>query len=327
MLNEVFDLDLANTGLGGLDEVSFLRLFATTQSREIVRGTGRTLRDIENSDGVQLYPAFYRTRVTVPPPLLFDRYRLWDRVEIGVDLRRFGSMLLESTGVLAAPGNIGPDPAEWQLDRHVHVTGSMLFVHDKSRGTPDSPRQGTVANLPLLQKRPEALDEQRRIRSEGVMAVPPEGRPKLSGRMRYPILLMRDVQAGQALMFSAFTSLLEVAEQILLLEQVWPPFDPSLLSFRHLLERDIHYVDNVHQGDTVVIDTVATLSASPAHLATAYDGLAPVAMLDLQSEIYQEGTHKLVVAARTRKLFAVPRSRATDAHDLRRMLHRHGGLP
>lgn len=326
MLTETFELDLANTGLAGLDEVSFLRLFATTQAHELVRGTGNTLRGIVNADGVPLYPAFYRTRVSVPPPLLLAQYPVWSRVEIGVEVHRFGRMLLESKGVLATPGSLVPDASSWRLDQHINVAGSMAFVHDQPSGEQrvDSPREGTVAELPPLPKRPAALDEQRRIRSEGMIRPHAEKSYNLSGRFRQPLMVTRDLQADRAIMFAGFTSLLEVAEQTLLLEQLWPAFDPALLSYRHLLDRDVHYVANVHQGDAVSIDTTGMLSACPEHLATAYEGLVGVAILELRSEVYRDGSHALIAAARTRRIFAVPRTRGSHVQDLQRMLCRHG---
>jgi probable biosynthetic protein (TIGR04098 family) len=327
VLTSIFELDLANAGLAGLDEVSFLRLFATTQAHALVRGTGHTLRDITNADGVPLYPAFYRTRVTVPPPLLFARHRVWERVEMGVELHRYGRMLLESRGVIGIPGELPDGTSGSSLDRHIRIAGSMAFIHDADAGEQrvDSPREGAIAELPSLPSRPEALDEQRRIRAEGLI-LPPTQRPSnLSGRVRLPLLVTRDVQAGRALMFASFTTLFEVAEQTLLLEQIWPAIDPALLSFRHLLDRDVHYIGNLRQGDAVTIETTATLSPCPKDLASGYEGLVGVALLELRSELYQEASHALIAAAVTRKLFAVPKTHGSAVQDMQRMLLRHGG--
>jgi probable biosynthetic protein (TIGR04098 family) len=326
MLTEVFELDLANSGLGGLDEVSALRLFATTQAHALVAGTGRTLRDIDNVDGVPLYPAFYRTRVSVPPPITFAGFSVWERVEIGVEIRRFGRMLLESIGVLGKPGSLkqgsGPEAAGL-----IRIEGSLAFVHDLRHGrdlSVDAPRAGATTELAAMRELPEAPEAQRRIRCEGIMPMRGEGPSTLSGRMRQPILLGRDTQAGRAMMFAGFTSLLEVAEQTLLLEQIWPPMGPELLSHRELLEREVHYVSNVRQGDSVVMDTVGTLSPCPADIVRAYNNRTGAAILELRTEIYEERTHALVAAAQTRKVFAPPRTCGADLQDIQRLLRRHG---
>jgi len=329
MLTETIELDLANSGLAGLDELSFLRLFATTQARAIVRGTGRTLRQIENADGVPLYPAFYRTRLVVPPPVLFNHYTVWDRIVIGVEVERFGRMLLESKGALGPPGSVAEDAPAWDRSRLIHVEGSMAFVRDQRRddAAVDAPREGTIAALPAMARRPTALDDQRRIRSEGVALTAPAGVPTLTAKWRQRIALTRDVQAGRALMFAGFTSLLEVSEQFLLAEKLWPPLDPALFSHAQVLEREVNYLDNVHQGETVVIDMVGTLCACPSDLANAYQSAIGVAIFELRSEIYHEGTNRLLATARTRKIMVVPRTRPTDVQDIQRIVRKHGSLP
>ena len=328
MLTETIELDLANSGLAGLDELSFLRIFATTQARAIVHGTGRTLRQIENADGVPLYPAFYRTRLVVPPPVLFNHYTVWDRIVVGVEVERFGRMLLESKGALGPPGSLAVDAASWDRSRLIHVEGSMAFVRDQRTddAAVDAPRDGTIAALPAMARRPTALDDQRRIRSEGIVLAAPPGVRLLTAKSRQKIMLARDVQAGRALMFAGFTSLLEVGEQRLLAEQLWPPLAPALFSHAQVLEREVHYLDNVHQGDTVSIDMVGTLSGCPSELANAYPSAVGVALLELRSEIYHEGTNRLLAAARTRKIMVVPRTRATDIQDIQRIVRKHGSL-
>jgi probable biosynthetic protein (TIGR04098 family) len=326
MLIETVELDLANVGLGGLDEVSLLRIYAATQARALVAGTGHTLRDILNADGVPLYPAFYRTRVHVPPPCLLGSHRTWDRVDVGVDLCRFGSMLLEARGVVSSEGTLPREvaPAEAGL---IAVEGSMSFVREgPSEGSPrpDSPREGAIASLPLQRERPRALDEIRRVREQGLVNSL-AGQPQLRGQVRHRALLARDLQADRAFMFSAFTTLFETGEQLLLLEQLWPPFSPGLLSFVRLVEREVFYLSNVRQGDTVVVDTVARLAPCPSDLRNAYEGHCCAATLDLAAEVHHGTANTLLAAARTRKLFVVPRERANDFQDVQRMLHHHGG--
>ncbi len=327
MLREVFGLDLANGGLAGLDELSTLRLFATTQAHALIAGTGRTLRDIENADGVPLYPAFYRTRLSLPPPVTFARHGAWDEVEVGVELRRFGRMLVESTGLLGTPGTLEGGPAAGGNTGLIRVEGSLAFVHAVRQGRDlavDAPRAGTTAELPAMSELPAAHEVQRRVRCEGIMPPRADGAWTLTGRVRQPILVGRDTQEGHAMMFVGFTSLLEVAEQTLLLEQMWPPMDPEFLSHRLLLEREVHYLSNVKQGDAVVMDTAATLTACPADLVRAYEGRTGAATLELRTEIHDERTHALVAAAKTRKLLAPPRTRGTDVQDIQRLTKRHG---
>jgi probable biosynthetic protein (TIGR04098 family) len=325
MLIETIELNLANTGLGGLDEVSFLRLFATTQAHALVLGTGRTLRDIENADGVGLYPAFYRTRLRVPPPHRLEQHGTWERVDIGVEIKRFGTMLLESTGVLAAERQLPPDPTMWTPEDLIHFEGSMSFVHDAPSGGDsrvDAPRQGVIADLPTTSIRPAPLEDQRRIRREGVIGG--DKRLPLAGQLSHQILIGRDVQPGRAAMFSAFSSLLEVAEQTLLVRQLSPGLDSELVSDLHLLEREIFYFANVRSGDSVTIDTAAAISPASEQQGSAYSGFVGVACLALCSEIYHRATNTLLIAAKTNKILLVPRARANAVQNAQRMLHRHG---
>jgi len=324
MLIETVDLNLANTGLAGLDEISVLRLFATVQARALVEGTGRNLREIENADGVALYPAFYRTRICVPPPHRLEQHKTWERVDIGVEVKRFGTMILESKGALASEGALPRDAATWTPEQHIHFEGSMTFVHDVATGGDfrvDAPREGTVANLSLLSKRPAPIEELRRVRQGGV--IDPSRKNPLRGQVRQQMVIGRDVQSRRAAMFSAFTSLFEVGEQTLLVQQLWPALDPELLSDVHVLEREVFYLANVHQGETVCIDTAATIAPAPERYRAAYDGFVAVATLDLFSEIYDASTNALLVAAKTKKIFLAPRTRANSIHHIERLLSRH----
>lgn len=325
VLVEAVDLDLANAGLGGLDEVALLRLFANTQAHALVRGTGRTLREIENADGTPLYPAFYRTRVHVPAPVVLGSHRTWDRIDVGVDVRRFGAMILESRGCVAKAGALSSDSSAWPSEQVVRVEGSLAFIHDTPSGGDfrvDAPRAGTIADLPPLAERPSALDAQRRVRREGVLGAK---RGKISDRVQTRLFLGRDLQAGRAAMFSTFTLLLEVSEQTLLLERIVPAIDPELLSYVQLLEREVFYLGNVRQGEEVAVDLSIEASPCEAGLAAAYPGSVGVMSLEVRGEIYEAKRNALLATSHAKKVAVVPRARAAAIQDLQRFLARHGG--
>jgi probable biosynthetic protein (TIGR04098 family) len=310
--------------LNGLDEQVFLRIFATTQAHALVAGTGTTLSDITNADGVRLYPAFYHTLVRVPPPLRFDQHKSWSAVDIGVHLQRFGRMLLQSFGAVAPVGTLPRDVAQCDRSQLIHVEANLIFVHDTSVSDElrvDAPQQGTIAELEALKQRPRVLEEQRRIRAEGAIHPAFSGRLNLRVPIRYPILLGRDVQVGRAMLFAAFTTLFEVGEQTLLTEQLWPPMNPELLTHRHLLEREIYYFGNLRLGEIALLDTCARITPCPPELKTAYEGSTGVALLEVRAEVYDEGSKRLLAAAHTRKLLAVPTQAVQDAQ---RLLAQHG---
>lgn len=325
MLTETVGLDLANVGLGGLEEVSALNLFATVQARAIVAGTGRVLSDIENAEGAKLYPSFYRTRLVVPPPLALALHPVWSQIGIGVDVRRFGAMMLESRGALA--------PREMRLTAEdgafapgqISFEGSILFIRDDVTGPglrAEAPAPGTVAELPAVTTRPTALEAQRRARSQGVLR--PEG-AALRGRFEDRIVVGRHVQPGRAMMFSGFVGLLELAETALLHERTWPGVPPSALAHRVLLEREVFYFGNVRQGETVATDLEVVASRPDAALAAAYDERIVPVVLEVRAEIHQLETRMLLATATARKAFVLTRQHAAEENALTRFLARAGG--
>jgi probable biosynthetic protein (TIGR04098 family) len=321
---ETVELDLANVGLGALHETALLRIFASAQARRIVAGTGLVLSDIVDVEGRPLYPAFFKTALEVRAPL--DELRTWQKVEIGVDVARFGRLVLESQLVLGRPGELADDATQWREPR-ARMRGHAMFITDDNRGGPfvvSTPKEGSIAELAVLRKPPEAMSEFRTLRATGRIDGGPDG-PLRCSDLSYPVL-HPDAAEGRAPMFSVFTTILDAAEQQLVFERTWPPVPEELRRYIKLAERTIYYFDNVTAGDRVRVELAARFApCTSSSLANAGE-LCP-ALLETHAQLYATRAGSLLAVARTTKVVVVPRQLSTLAQDAARLVRQHGTSP
>ena len=103
------ELTMAHVDLGVLTEASAMTLFGVAKSHAITAGTGINTRGMTDERGRGLYPAYYWTHLRVPDERPLRRFRLWDVVGVGVDVRSYANTVLDSTYVLGAPDDIASD--------------------------------------------------------------------------------------------------------------------------------------------------------------------------------------------------------------------------
>jgi hypothetical protein len=135
----------------------------------------------------------------------------------------------------------------------------------------------------------------------------------------------RDAASGHAMMFSVFTTILDTAEQHLLLEQLWPPFPLELLAYLRTTHRTVYYLDNVSVGDRVRVSLRARFATCPPPMRDAVPGATSVARLEHSAEAYSAISGALLAAARTTKALVVPRQLATLAQHAERLIQQNGG--
>lgn len=321
MLIDSIELTLGHVGLGDLGEVPLLALFASAQAHRLTMGTGHTLRDVTDVDGSRLYPGYLWLHLRIPPAQRLDRFRLWDRVSVGVDVKRYGRMMLDSTYVLGAEGELAADPAAWNLDAVPSMRAASVWVIDGRAGEPQAsaPKQDAIADLPVLKAAPEAMARARVIRAAGGFGREPR-RWATQAPITYPLRRGRDVARDHNLMFATYVEIMEVAAATLLGEQVWPAIPAALLDLRVLLEREVFFLAHTGPGKQVLVDVRADLSPCAQDFHGGPPDQVSAGILDLVCELYEAGTHTLLAVARARELFLVPRGRASLITDLARFM-------
>jgi probable biosynthetic protein (TIGR04098 family) len=327
VLIEEIELTLANVDLGTLSEFSAMVLFGNAFCHRIIRGTKLSgIRQIQDAGGKALYPAMFMTHLRVPSRYLLDSFAVWDRVAVGVDVQTFGRMILDSTFILARPGELAPDSKIWDLESYPSMRAGSLFIVDERREDLDTavPREGHLAEMRTLTQLPPFVARFSEIQSKGGRLKEYEGNLVLPEPIPYQLITDRDVTWGHAIMFAMFIRIMDIAERQFLTERLFPGFHESLLNYRAVLERETFYLGNCFAGDRLRINIKGKVLPCPSTIQTKSMDLGPVAMLEFVFELYQEARNALVVVSRVKKLLAVPRSMKTARREAERILYQYG---
>ena len=326
MLIEELELTLANVDLGTLTEHSAMVLFGIVASHAMTEGTGRSTREIQDMSGTTLYPALYHSHLQVPSTHLLQGFQVWDRVGVGIDMRSFGGMFLESTSLLGRKEEIPADVSTWGSVQLPRLRSNNLFILEDRRGesSPSAPRAGHVAKLPKLTAPPEAAARFSEVQVTGGKLDAFGGNLQLRSPLIYPLLTGRDLTPGHAMMFATFTKVMDWAERTLLLQHVWPGCPHVVVDSRAVLERETFYLGNAFADHTLQIDIRAKLLPCPADLAVPSVTLVPAAILEFATEIYNQSRNSLLIVSRGKQLIALPREQKTACREVERLLKHHG---
>jgi probable biosynthetic protein (TIGR04098 family) len=323
MLIEDVELTLGLVGLGNLSETAVLGLFATAQAHALTAGTDHTLRDVTDAQGAPLYPAYMWLHLRVPPARRLDTVRLWDRVSIGVDVKRYGGMILESTYALGTRDELVAGRDAWNLDAMPSMRAASVWVVDGRAGEPQAsaPKEGSVATLPTIRHAPDALGRARDIRASGSFGREPR-RWQTTTPIRYPVQLGRDVAPGHNLIFTSYVEIMQVAANTLLGEVAWPAVPDALLASRSLIEREVFFLTHTGPGQSVLVDVRADIVRCEPDFHGTAGNLISAGILDVVCELYEAGSYTLLAVGRARELFALTRGRSLLS-DLARFLPPH----
>jgi probable biosynthetic protein (TIGR04098 family) len=312
VLTETVELNLRHLGLGDLDEFGALTLFADVHSHRITEGTGGCLSDIADTNDAPLYPAYYRTHVIVPPARLLSTHALWSRVSVGVDVRTFGGMLLESAYVLAPEGEVPEDTAQWDAATFPVLHANSMFILDdlSPQPRPSGPADGRVAELERATTAPEAMNRIRGIARGEIPGADLAATITPGRRARYDVLSGRDAARGHNMMFAQFVRVMDAAERQVLLDPDGPALSPALLGCLETLERETFYLGNCQAGETVTTRVRGRVEACSGEQRDAVPGHVLPAVVHWAMELFRgdSGDDRLAVAT-ARRAIAVPAGR------------------
>ena len=130
---ENVELTMSHVGLGSLNEYALMVLFGNAHSHRLVAGTGAKPDGMVDQRGNVLYPAYFMTTLKVPTCNLLRSFKLWEQVDVGVEIHRFGDTLLESRYALGRDGALDPRGADWSEALWPTMSGNNLIVVDTHR--------------------------------------------------------------------------------------------------------------------------------------------------------------------------------------------------
>ncbi len=325
MLIENIELTMSHVGLGQLSEYALMLLFGNAHSHALTLDVENSPDQIVDAQGNVLYPAYYLTHLKVPPHRLLSSFGLWDRVDVGVEVNRFGDTLLASNYLLAGDGELPDAVADWVSDDLPFMQGHNLVVVDISEGSSAKkvsvPKAGTMTRLNKLRTPPTALMRSKNLRQKGFSRAEP-ARLRSSQPLIFPILPGRDVAAGRALVFAKFIEMMDTAEFLFLSGLGEPGLPTALLQHLAVLERETCYFGNAVAGDVLEIHLSGDLQECDAGYHGDSLELISCGLLALHIEVYEQRTKQLLVMAQVKKLVAVPTGAAELAGDFSRWLER-----
>lgn len=320
-------LTMSHTGLGDLNEYALMVLFGNAHSLHLTQGLSITPGEIVSMDGTKLYPAYFWTHLKVPVAHLLSDFKLWEVVDVGVDVKRFGDTLLESRYALGRKDKLGVGPDEWDENRFPVMHGNNLIVAEELNSSTAkrmvlNPNPDRIAELPKVSRSPQGIAKSRQIRSKGIKMQLERVAFECDKPFGYTIMDGRDCTHGHAMIFAKFADIFDLAEKDFLSRQIFPGLSAALLSRLHILEREIYYYGNCYAGEEIEVYLAGSVDINQNdEIQDGFDYI-PAAFLRIGFEIYQQRTRTLLASCLAKKVFAIPMQEQENIHDLHRTINR-----
>jgi probable biosynthetic protein (TIGR04098 family) len=322
------ELTMSHVGLGSLTESALMVLFGNAHSHRLVAGTGRKPDGLVDHHGNRLYPAYFATSLIVPVGDLLSSYKLWEHVDIGIDVRRFGETLLESTYVLGRQGGIGPEMPDWHAPPSPMMTGCNLMVVDAVDGTGLAnrqvavPRSECLAPLPKMRSVPAAVARSKLVRNQGFRLEPAGIALRTDEPIRYMVRPGADAAPGHAMVFAKFSDIMDVAEREFLARHARFALPAQALDHLSVIERTTYYYGNCFGGESLNIRMSGFIRPLDWTKFNESSNCILAAELNLEFEISKVIDGSLVAMACVKKLLVLPAKGQDVARDVARILSR-----
>ena len=319
---------MSHVGLGTLTESALMVLFGNAHAHRLVAGTGRRPDALVDHQGNNLYPAYFATSLRIPVDNLLSSYKLWERVDIGIDVRRFGETLLESTCILGRQGSLGPEMADWHAPPSPMMTGCNLMVVDAVDGAGLAnrqvavPRSDCLAPLPKLRAVPAAVARSKLIRTQGFRLDATGIALRTDAPIRYTVRPGADAAPGHAMVFAKFSDIMDVAEREFLAGHAQFALPAQALDHLCVLERDTYYYGNCCGGESLNIRMSGFIRLLDWTKLNESSNCIIAAELNLAFEIGKAADNSLVAMACVKKLLVLPAKGQDVARDVARILSR-----
>jgi probable biosynthetic protein (TIGR04098 family) len=308
-------------------------LFGNAHSHALVMHTDVTPGEIVDGNGDVLYPAYFYTSLRVPLNNLLRDFKLWDMVDVGVSVKRFGDTLLESNCVLAHEGNIDDDISQWNDSDLPTMYGNNLIVVDAVEGLAakrkvSNPEPECIAELPKVGKAPPGILKSRKMRSSNFEEIFDTTNFSNKNPISHTILDGRDTNDGHAMIFAKFAEIMDIAERRYFSSELLHPIPDEILSKISVLERDIYYYGNCYAREVLNIRLNGNFEKISEEEDFSDLDYIPAAYINLCFEITQKRDNTLIAMSKVKKIIAIPMKDQELMLDIYRILNQfnEGGL-
>jgi probable biosynthetic protein (TIGR04098 family) len=256
MYSETTELTYSHQDLGPLNEFGLMCLFGSMHSKALVQGLATTVDDIQDHHGRRLYPAYFHTHLRVPASCPLSNFGAWQKVQLAVEVKRFGKCYLDSSYVIRPAGVAAPSVADFTAAQFPTMHGNNLFIVDVSEDASVArqlavPEPGSVTRLESVAEKPAAIQGAREVGRDRVLRPGREYPLAARESIGYAVVPGRDVAPGHAMIFARFAQVMDFAEHVFLTEQLDVALNDADLAQQHLHEREIYYFGNAYAGDTI----------------------------------------------------------------------------
>jgi probable biosynthetic protein (TIGR04098 family) len=306
MYTETTELTYSHQDLGPLNEFGLMGLFGSMHSKALVRGLESTVEDIKDHHGRRLYPAYFHTHLQVPATCPLSRFAAWNRVQLGIDVKRFGKCYLDSSYVIKPATEAAPALADLAAGRYPTMRGNNLFIVDVTEDASVArqlavPAAACVATLDPVAEKPAAIQRAKDVSRERVIR--PRGTYPLGAResIAYRVMPGRDVANGHAMIFARFCQVMDYAEHVFLTDHLELALGDAELADYQLIEREIFYFNNAYAGDIIDIGV-------RARLTEAGDGSRSSAFVETEYQLFRRSNLELLAVGCAKKRLASDRT-------------------
>src|SRR5262245_10716024 len=313
---EATELTLSHVALGGLTEAAAMDLVANAHCHRLTAGTGHSIRGIVDEAGRVVYPGYYYTKLIVPSRRLLGLHRVWDRVAVEIDVRRYGALLLASRATLSAdpPPGRSRDAADAAHDADpatLLACNSFYVDHPGGEKEPVAPKPGTVASLAPLKDAPWGRDVQAVPRifsdsqSRGSLDMAFEGNLSGAATVRYVPRFGHDMPWGEHVAFSHYATICSLFERDYLQSiAAAAAFPRAALQWSETLSRETVYCATVAEESPLVARVRMRVSSESTRRLPPGRQLA--AELESVVDVRRQSDDTLVLSSKATRVVAIP---------------------
>ncbi|MEE0930056.1 MAG: hypothetical protein UIM53_03570 [Acutalibacteraceae bacterium] len=320
MIKENILLNMSDVGLGNLTEYQLLIILANYHSLSLVDGKDNTPNEIVDSFGRLLYPAYYMTHLKVPVTNFIENFGLWDKIDVNVDVKRFGSNILDSEYVFKRSGDKN------NAEKTVVMNSNSLFVVDatldKSVNRISSiPKPEFIADLNKVKKVPDSLKIFKEIRKSGFVLQNIIDNYIFS----YTIVKDRDVSYNHGVIFAKFIEIMDMCQNKFLFGADNLRLPKNLYPYIHTIERETYYYSNCFEGDTVKCNM--NISFEPCERRNMTDNCKEITpfWIIASFELFNQNTNNLIVISKVKKIVCIPLQDSILEYDINRIIFQKYG--
>jgi len=317
MIKEERLLDMSDVGLGNLTEYRLLVLLGNYHSLCLVEGLDIMPDQIVDSSEKLLYPAYFTTHLKIPVTNLIENYTLWENIQVEVDVKRFGSNILDSAY------SFNKKASKEELKESIEMTSNSLFVVDATidksvERTSSVPKSNCIAALEKSKVVPKALKLFKNIRNNG-MLLEFEHIVECPS-FEYKIVSNRDASNNHGVIFAKYIEIMDICEQEFLCSSGCLGLPLSIISCIHTIDRQTFYYSNCFADEVIEVKLkLAFEKCEERNLTGEKSELTPYRIIETH-ELFNKHTHNLVAIAKTTKIVCLSPKYTDLESDINRLV-------